>query len=369
MINEICRNGLFTHLTFGLLKGWWLFDDPDLRLPGGPALAPKQWKAVLESEGYRHVHYPSLADHDLGQQIVIAESNGVIWQDRRGEAEPAKVVPPQALAAQASRAPQQSVSAAAPTGAVTRQGLKDQTVRYLKQVVGGLFKIRPEQIDAREPLETYGIDSILVVQLTNLLRDKLQGISSTLFFEYQTLDALADHFVASRKAQLTALLGLDRAPAAGQPAPADTADIPVKPAVRRCVDGRADSAAQGPRGTDVAVIGLAGRYAKADNVRELWQRLKNGEDCIDEVPADRWDWQQYFDPTPGKRAASIPAGAASSGKSTHLIRCSSISRHARRRRWIRRSGSSWRRPITASAMPAIPRAAWRNGIGSACLSG
>ncbi|AQW31032.1 SDR family NAD(P)-dependent oxidoreductase [Ralstonia syzygii subsp. celebesensis] len=301
MINEICRNGLFTHLTFGLLKGWWLFDDPDLRLPGGPALAPKQWKEVLESEGYRHVHYPSLADHDLGQQIVIAESNGVIWQDRRSEAEPAKVVPPQALAAQASRAPQQSASAAAPTGAVTRQGLKDQTVRYLKQVVGGLFKIRPEQIDAREPLETYGIDSILVVQLTNLLRDKLQGISSTLFFEYQTLDALADHFVASRKAQLTALLGLDRAPTAGQPAPADTADIPVKPAVRRWVDGTADSAAQGPRGTDVAVIGLAGRYAKADNVRELWQCLKNGEDCIDEVPADRWDWRQYFDPTPGKK--------------------------------------------------------------------
>ncbi|WP_247572066.1 amino acid adenylation domain-containing protein [Ralstonia solanacearum] len=300
MINEIGRNGLFTHLTFGLLKGWWLFGDADLRQPGGPALAPKQWKQVLESEGYRHVHFPALADHDLGQQIVIAESNGMIWQDRRSGPEPAKVAP-KAPAVPASR-PQQRSIATVPAGEVTRAVLKDQAVRYLKEVVGGLFKIRPEQIDAREPLETYGIDSILVVQLTNLLRDKLSGISSTLFFEYQTIDALADHFVASQQAQLMALLGLDRAAEGERPAPAEAVSPPAEPvAGRRLVARMPHRAPREPRDTDVAIIGLAGRYANADNVGELWQRLKNGESCIDEVPPDRWDWRQYFDPTPGKK--------------------------------------------------------------------
>ncbi|MHA6884475.1 amino acid adenylation domain-containing protein [Ralstonia pseudosolanacearum] len=300
MINEIGRNGLFTHLTFGLLKGWWLFGDADLRQPGGPALAPKQWKQVLEREGYRHVHFPALADHDLGQQIVIAESNGVIWQDRRSGPEPVKAVP-KGPAVPASR-PQQPSVAAVPVGEVTRPVLKDQTVRYLKQVVGGLFKIRPEQIDAREPLETYGIDSILVVQLTNLLRDKLSGINSTLFFEYQTIDALADHFVASQPAQLIVLLGLDRAAADEPPAPAETVSTLAEPvAGRRLAAGMPHRAPREPRDTDVAIIGLAGRYANADNVDELWQRLKNGESCIDEVPAARWDWRPYFDPTPGKK--------------------------------------------------------------------
>ncbi|MFD2408148.1 SDR family NAD(P)-dependent oxidoreductase [Azorhizophilus paspali] len=299
MINEICRNGLFTHLTFGLLKGWWLFDDQDLRLPGGPALAPRQWKQVLESEGYRQVYYPALANHDLGQQIVIAESNGVIWQDRHSKGEPAKVAP-KGLAAQAPRPPQQSV-AMAPAGAVTKQALKDQTVRYLKQMIGGLFKIQSEQIDAREPLETYGIDSILVVQLTNVLRDKLSGISSTLFFEYQTVDALADHFVASQKDQLMTLLGLDKESATEQPTPADTANTLVKLAEHHFAAKTPDSAPRGQCGAEVAIIGLAGRYANSDNACELWRRLKNGESCIDEVPADRWDWRQYFDQTLGKK--------------------------------------------------------------------
>ncbi|WP_338862076.1 amino acid adenylation domain-containing protein [Mycetohabitans rhizoxinica] len=310
MINEICRNGLFTHLTFGLLKGWWLFDDQDLRLPGGPALAPKQWKQVLESEGYRQVYYPALADHDLGQQIVIAESNGVIWQDRHSDVEPTKVAPKRLAvrAAPASRPPQRSVNTVS-VGEVTPQALKDQTVHYLKQMIGGLFKIRPEQIDAGEPLETYGIDSILVVQLTNLLRDKLSGISSTLFFEYQTIDALADHFVGSQKDQLRALLGLDKASVVEQPASVDTASTHVANTLVKLAAGHRfaaktpDSAPKGQGGTDVAIIGLAGRYAHSDNVQALWQRLKNGENCIDEVPADRWDWRQYFDQTPGKKGS------------------------------------------------------------------
>lgn len=300
LINEIARNGLFTHLTFGLLKGWWLYDDQPLRLPGGPALAPRQWKQMLESEGYRQVGFPALAEHDLGQQIVIAQSNGVVWQDLQCTLDPPRVAPvSQArVAAQAPRAPQPSVIPA-PSGEVSNARLKDETVRYLKQVVGGLFKIAPEAIDAREALETYGIDSILVVQLSNLLRGELSGISSTLFFEYQSIEALAEHFVASQKDRLKALLGLDQTPAAVQPRAAATVEPLIKPGKQRFAAKAPEAAPALARGTDVAIVGLAGRYAHSNNVGELWQHLKNGQSCIDEVPADRWDWRQYFHQAPG----------------------------------------------------------------------
>ena len=36
ILNEINGSSLFTHLTFGLLKGWWLYEDPALRIPGCP---------------------------------------------------------------------------------------------------------------------------------------------------------------------------------------------------------------------------------------------------------------------------------------------------------------------------------------------
>jgi acyl transferase domain-containing protein len=51
------------------------------------------------------------------------------------------------------------------------------------------------------------------------------------------------------------------------------------------------------------VIGLAGRYPKANTLDEFWDNLRTGRDCITEVPANRRDHNHYFDPdknTPGK---------------------------------------------------------------------
>ena len=73
-------NSLFTHLTFGLLEGWWRYEDPELRIPGCPGLDPQDWQTVLESEGFRSVVFPAQAIHDLGQQIIVAESDGVVRQ-------------------------------------------------------------------------------------------------------------------------------------------------------------------------------------------------------------------------------------------------------------------------------------------------
>lgn len=39
---------------------------------------------------------------------------------------------------------------------------------------------------------------------------------------------------------------------------------------------------------DIAIIGMAGRYPKARNLRELWKNLAQGKDCIEVLPADRY---------------------------------------------------------------------------------
>jgi acyl transferase domain-containing protein len=46
--------------------------------------------------------------------------------------------------------------------------------------------------------------------------------------------------------------------------------------------------------TKIAVIGLAGRYPKAANLHEFWTNLKEGKDCITEVPGERWDHTLYY---------------------------------------------------------------------------
>jgi acyl transferase domain-containing protein/tryptophanase/acyl carrier protein len=40
---------------------------------------------------------------------------------------------------------------------------------------------------------------------------------------------------------------------------------------------------------DLAIIGMAGRYPGARNLRDLWSKLAQGADCISEIPRDRYD--------------------------------------------------------------------------------
>lgn len=44
----------------------------------------------------------------------------------------------------------------------------------------------------------------------------------------------------------------------------------------------------------IAVIGIAGRFPRSSTVEELWERLRAGEDCVVNVPEDRWERTRTF---------------------------------------------------------------------------
>lgn len=77
LMNEISDKTAFTHFTFGLLDGWWMYRDNDIRIPGCPGLYPAQWKKVLESEGFTASTILG-SEFNLGQQVICAQSNGLI---------------------------------------------------------------------------------------------------------------------------------------------------------------------------------------------------------------------------------------------------------------------------------------------------
>ncbi|MBJ8192670.1 methyltransferase, partial [Bacillus cereus] len=52
LLNEITGSSVFTPLTFGLLDGWWAYEDPEWRIPGCPGLHPQIWETVLDKEGF-----------------------------------------------------------------------------------------------------------------------------------------------------------------------------------------------------------------------------------------------------------------------------------------------------------------------------
>nr|WP_040908145.1 polyketide synthase [Streptomyces griseoflavus] len=62
-----------------------------------------------------------------------------------------------------------------------------------------------------------------------------------------------------------------------------------------------------PRPTEdaVAVIGMSGRFPMARNLREFWENLATGRDCVTEIPEDRWPLEGFYHPD---RDEAVAAG-------------------------------------------------------------
>ncbi len=185
-----------------------------------------------------------------------------------------------------------------PVVAAVPAGLSEKTQDYLRNQLAGLLKLAAHKIDPRAALEKYGIDSILALKLTNQLEKTFGSLSKTLFFEYQTIAELTEYFVQSHAARLAALFAT--AETNDRPTPAVMrADVRPATEAKRVPNrrfSRPETAA--PRLTTeaepIAIVGLSGRYPEALDVNAYWDNLRDGKDCIVEVPKDRWDWREYF---------------------------------------------------------------------------
>ncbi|CAM3187981.1 SDR family NAD(P)-dependent oxidoreductase [Corallococcus sp. ZKHCc1 1396] len=191
------------------------------------------------------------------------------------------------------KAPQVSSSPAAPapTGDAPRS---ERVIQYLKEVLARTSKTPVARIGADEPLEKYGLDSVLIMGLTRELEAAFGELSKTLFFEYQSLAELAAYFVAShadtlRKMGLTD--AVEKAAPVAVPEVTGTVRAPLAVAARTLEATHRPGVRE-----DIAIVGISGRYPEAGSMDELWENLKHGRDCIIEVPPERWDHSKFYDP-------------------------------------------------------------------------
>ncbi|HKO58101.1 MAG TPA: SDR family NAD(P)-dependent oxidoreductase [Thermoanaerobaculia bacterium] len=174
--------------------------------------------------------------------------------------------------------------------AVAESGsLLEQAKDYLRQQFAPLLKLPAHKIDAQAALEKYGIDSILAMKLTNQLEKTFGSLSKTLFYEYQTIAALAAYFVRAHPAAVRQAVGV-----AADAKPPAAREAAARPAIQK----RRRAFTRASQQQDIAIVGLAGRYPQAENLQEFWRNLRGGRDCITEIPSDRWDHRLYFDPEP-----------------------------------------------------------------------
>ncbi|WP_146662906.1 SDR family NAD(P)-dependent oxidoreductase, partial [Enhygromyxa salina] len=172
VLNELTMVRPLLTLGGGVLEGWWAFDDGQLRLPDSPLASPAAWSLLLREEGYREVVELGDAGSELGQRVLIAQSDGVI----QSAAAAAVVV---------EATPEPAARVAASTGPSLEQ--------RLRELVEGVLQLNI-QIEPDRPLADYGFDSLSGMKIVAAVDDAF-GVNVPLadFFDHPTLRELAAH--------------------------------------------------------------------------------------------------------------------------------------------------------------------------------
>ncbi len=141
-----------------------------------------------------------------------------------------------------------------------------------------------DRVDPDAPLETFGLDSVVIVEITDDLSASLGPLPRTLFFDCATLREVAE-FLVARGSSAPAR------PEAVSPAvvPRRVAPVPVPASVGP------GSVSEPPSPDGIAIIGLSGRYPGSPTLTTFWQHLVAADDCVTEIPADRWDHAPFFE--------------------------------------------------------------------------
>lgn len=173
----------------------------------------------------------------------------------------------------------------------------------IDQVLG----IAPDRLHRSTRLEDLGLDSVRITHLTEALAQHFGDLPTTLLFSYSDLGTLEQHL---RQRSLTnsaspwSRNGGESGDDASEPAPG-SAQVPSPAPAPDPESGPKPKPVPEPSETrelvssptqdmgGFAVIGLSGRYPGADDVTGYADLLAAGENCVTEVPAERWDWRDY----------------------------------------------------------------------------
>ncbi|OCQ18831.1 hypothetical protein A7985_22715 [Pseudoalteromonas luteoviolacea] len=286
-------------------------------------------------------------------QVLVVSGNSAELKARLKPHEINLIQLPEALAGTVSgSATEALVNTAAVAQAATHQtqstphqDLPTQVSRYLQACLSRVLKIPAVDIATNTPLDKYGIDSIVAMKLIDSLEEDFGSLAKTLFFEYGTLEELAEYFIDSHLAAVENMFKREEKPlkpaanetrggqvktpakvreqhakprkfkpslrfkqspsrataqAADIPASAESIKTVAQPAAmtpnnaHTLTDQVADRQREHKLNTPIAIIGMSGRYPESPDLAQYWDNLAMGRDCVREVPKSRWDWREYY---------------------------------------------------------------------------
>ncbi|MCX7923144.1 MAG: SDR family NAD(P)-dependent oxidoreductase, partial [Clostridia bacterium] len=192
---------------------------------------------------------------------------------------------------------------------VDQRMLREKTLYQLKILFSEVSKFSVSRIDPEEPMESYGIDSIMINQLNQKLAGIFGELSKTLFFEYQTLDDLAGYLAEDYPEECMRLTGLEeqvRIIPKNKTIGSSIGEFPVLASLKTPNKLEGIPSKTTPSNSifePVAIIGISGHYPQAKTLKDYWEVLKTGKDCITEIPEERWPIEGFYHKDPREAVA------------------------------------------------------------------
>ncbi len=304
LLNEISSWSLFTHLTFGLLEGWWLYEDAALRLEGCPGLSPETWQEVLEEEGFESIFFPAQNAHKFGQQIIAVGSDGIVRQrvvkdiqlqdnvvSKRNKESITSIrtIVPQVVSP--TKIENKAWNGSSYSGNVTDQMRKDYTSQIITEKLSEALKVELSAIDYDESFADYGLDSITGVNLVQVVNATLQiELETTSLFEHNSVNELTKYILSTWEETITkkfcsskGIVQRSSCLPNNEPAPSK---LSSKRRFLKNIDNSKDRNRSYTTDDSIAIIGMSGRFAQSESLEEFWENLKEGKDLVKEV--SRW---------------------------------------------------------------------------------
>lgn len=150
--------------------------------------------------------------------------------------------------------------------------------------VSELAKIKIQDVNLTVSLSEMGFDSITFKELA-LRLEKTYGfeLNPTLFFTYNTIEALSHHFLEKYADAMKQIYKISSQPFSGEKN--------AEPIVE--IVGKNNSLAS-QESEPIAIIGMQGYFPQSKDLNAFWQHLEAGDDLVSEIPLERWDWHQYY---------------------------------------------------------------------------
>ncbi|MBA2654799.1 MAG: AMP-binding protein [Gammaproteobacteria bacterium] len=139
--------------------------------------------------------------------------------------------------------------------------------------ISAILKINSATINTAHSLHDMGLDSLALKELILQLEKEYQvEINPALFFTYDSIDTLSEHFLSLRLEKTST------------PLIVPLHDISTRITHRETTHLR----------EPIAIVGMQGYFPQSADLQLFWEKLTAGHDFVTEIPLERWNWQNNY---------------------------------------------------------------------------